>query len=522
MGTLRVNCSKPRWSRKTTVSHSVIQKAIALLLLIVIGYLLKPKFSSETSVGAIRAFILSAALPATIFLSTIEIDTRLDLVLLPSFALAVNLYLMLIGFGLAYLLIPKTEKPKRRALVLLFPSLAPGLTVYPFVEQFLGTQGLAWAALADMGNKVFVLIGLYVLAVIWFQKKAQCFDAQIKFQWRQIGLFLLSEPVNLAIVFGISLAALGIKPASLPIALLDVLQKLALCATPLILFYVGISLKLKSLQLGTILMVLLARTGAGFLLSAVALSLIHPNSEITLLLIALPQASCSLWSLLHGTRINQQSSEKGQQLFFDTEFATALLAMSFPFSIAVLLVVFSSGSFFSSSFHLALVGGAFLALFSLFLLMRQLSIEWQNLTTINIVLKDPFQLNSKNRESSQSNTKPGIQDLRSYPQQTYKLKNFHQIITRYLYAEIHDPDIALQIQYRIKGRILVVLGQHKDDSFISLDIIFRTLEKEIKLLELDFVDHIWFYFRILGQKKPYICHSLVLNPPANNSCNAKV
>lgn len=484
-----------------------------------VGYLLKHKFSSETSVGAIRAFILNAALPATIFLSTIEIDTRLDLILLPSFALAVNLYLMLIGFGLTYLLIPKTEKPKRRALVLLFPSLAPGLTVYPFVEQFLGAQGLAWAALADMGNKFFVLIGLYALAIIWYQKKAKCSDSEVKPQWQQVGIFLLSEPVNLAIVLGVILAALGVNSVSLPMSILDAIHKLALCATPLILFYVGISLKLESLQLGTILLVLLARAGTGFLLSAAAIALIRPTSEITMLMIALPQASCSLWSLLHGTRINQQSSEKNQ-LFFDTEFATALLAMSFPFSIAVLLIVFSSGSFFNSSIHLGLVGTGFLVIFSLFLLLRKLSIEWQNLIIFNVALKSSFRLKVKNREYPKEKTlsveTKQTKDLHLHP---HRLKEINQIVTRYLHSEIKDPSVALKIQYLIKGRVLVILGQHQDDHFISLDIVLQHLEKEIKLLELDFLDQIRFYFKYIDHKEPYICYSLTLDSPVDHSCN---
>ncbi|WP_206753838.1 hypothetical protein [Leptolyngbya sp. FACHB-17] len=500
------------------MSHLVINKAISLLLLIMVGYLLKPKFSSETSVGAIRAFILSAALPATIFSSTIEIDTRLDLVLLPSFALAVNLYLMLIGFGLTYLLIPKTEKSKRRALVLLFPSLAPGLTVYPFVEQFLGTQGLAWAALADMGNKFFVLIGLYALAIIWYQGKAKCSNSEIKPHWQQIGLFLLSEPVNLAIVLGVILATSGIKSVSLPVAVLDTIQKLALCATPLILVYVGISLNLKSLRLGTILMVLLARAGAGFLLSAAAIALIRPTSEITMLMIAVPQASCSLWSLLHGTRINQQSSEKNQKLFFDTEFATALLAMSFPFSIAVLLIVFSSGSFFSSTVHLGLIGIALLGIFSLFLLLRQMSIGWQN--SIVVSLRSSFKPKPKNQEYLKEKALPietkHVQDSQSH---LHRLKDINQIVTRYLHSEIKDPNVALKIQYLIKGRVLVILGQHKDGHFISLDIVFQHLEKEIKLLELEFLDQIRFCFKYIDQKELYTCYSLTLDSPANNPCS---
>lgn len=510
------------------MTDSVVQKAIALILLIVVGYLLKPKFNTAASVGAIRTFILNAALPATIFLSTIEINTNLDLVLLPSFALAVNIYLMVIGFSLASLLIANTDKPKRRALILLFPSLAPGLTVYPFVEQFLGSQGLAWAALADMGNKVFVLIGLYALAIIWYQKTAQSSDANLKPQWQQIGMFLLSEPVNIAIVAGIALAAYQVDSTVLPLALVDTIQKLALCATPLILFYVGISLKLESLQLGTILMVLLVRAGVGFLLSAVTIALLHPANEIVMLMIALPQASCSLWALLHATRINQQDGGDSQQLFFDTEFATSLLAMSFPFSIFVLLMVFSSGNFFQSPIHLGMVGSAFLGIFGVLLVLKQGSIVMARKKSGTLEPKsreyceDQRLTDPKPIQSSPTDSKPSVQFPQEYFQQNEQLKYLNQVIIRYLLPEIENPNVALHLQYLIKEGALIILGQHKSDHFIDLEMIFPQLKKEIESLELKFIDQIRLYFRIAGQKQPYIRYLLVPDIAKRNPDITKV
>ncbi|KGF71956.1 hypothetical protein DO97_13650 [Neosynechococcus sphagnicola sy1] len=363
------------------MTHAVVPKAIALILLIGVGYLLQKKFQDPTAIGAIRNFILNAALPATIFLSTIEIDTTLDLVLLPSFALAVNLFLFVIGSLVSALLIKQSESDRSRALILLFPSLAPGLTVYPFIAQFSGQQGLAWAALADMGNKFFVLVGLYAFAIFWYQQsQAQTQQTKIDAQWLSIVRFLISEPVNIAIVLAVILAIFNINSQRLPLALSDAIQKLAVCATPMILFYVGISLNLKSFQFGKLLMILLARSGAGFMLSAVAIALLNPTTpDIRTLFVALPQASCSLWPLLHATNINQlplDLSADGDREppvnFFNIEFATALLAMSFPFSIFILLIVFSSGNYFTTPDHLSQMGMILLLAFGSLLLMTSL------------------------------------------------------------------------------------------------------------------------------------------------------
>lgn len=351
----------------------VLPKAIALFLLIVVGYLLKGKFSDSASVTTFRVFILTVALPATIFLSTIDINTQLNLWLLPSFALGVNLSLMLAGTGLTWLLLRSLKSPKARALILLFPSLAPGLTVYPFIEQFLGRSGLAWVALADMGNKIFVLIGLYALAIYWFQQEAILPNTRPTAQWKTIGQFLFTEPVNAAIVVGLVLASLHIGTADLPLAVLDVLQKLALCSTPLILFYVGVSLNLKKLQFGTLLLALLARAGVGFLISAAAMTTLRPSSvEEIALFTALPQASCSLWPLLHATKINQQNQAESTVPFFDLDFATALLALSFPFSISMLLMIFTGGTFFYDPFHLTAIGTGFIILFLVLLITKNI------------------------------------------------------------------------------------------------------------------------------------------------------
>lgn len=363
---------------------SVTQKAIALGLLIAIGYVLKGKFPDPSSVKTLRTLILNVALPATIFLSTLSIDTDLNLALLPSFAIAINLVLIIVGFGLTYLFMRDNSPPQVRALALLFPSLAPGLTVYPFIEQFLGREGLAWAALADVGNKLFVLVGLYTLAFIWYQRSQ---SAQVQSatrsvpqssQWLNVVRFLVTEPVNIAIVAGLGLAFFHVTPDALPPAIFSAVNSVAACATPLILIYIGLSLNLKSLQLGKTLAILLARSGVGFLISAAAIALLRPTEpEALMLFVALPQASCSLWPLLHATTINLQAmaqpvstaptvasvasvklSDSGTSSdpFFDVEFATALLALSFPFSISVLMLVFSNGKLFTQPLNLSLAG----------------------------------------------------------------------------------------------------------------------------------------------------------------------
>lgn len=75
-----------------------IQKALSFMLLIATGFLLRRKFADPIAGSTIRSLVLNVTLPATIFLSTLDINTSLDLIFFPVFAISVNLYLMLVGF----------------------------------------------------------------------------------------------------------------------------------------------------------------------------------------------------------------------------------------------------------------------------------------------------------------------------------------------------------------------------------------------------------------------------------------
>ncbi|MGK7878277.1 MAG: AEC family transporter [Xenococcaceae cyanobacterium] len=343
-----------------------IQKIIPLALFVAIGYILKGKFEQSAAVGAIKTFIVNVALPTALVLSIIKIDTRLGVLSLPIFGLSINFYLLGVAFVLARFVVPRSEKAKARSLILMFASLAPGLTVYPFTQEFLGQKGLAWAALVDVGNKLFVLIGLYVLALYWQQRAAG--KAQINStQFKTIGLTLLREPANLAVILGLLIVGLNMGLADIPGPILEVLQRLAACATPLILFFVGISLEPKASQFQEILSVLLLRSAAGFWFSAGAIALLNPDPFEAILFTVLPQSGCSLWPLLYASQMNtQEMLKQGEKtrrryLTFDTEFALGLLTTSIPLSICINLTIFSSGSFFNSPLNLGLVGSILLA-----------------------------------------------------------------------------------------------------------------------------------------------------------------
>jgi len=229
-----------------------LQKTIAFLLLIGVGILLKKKITTKAELKGVKAVILNIALPATIFIALLKIEIKPSLILLPVLALTANL-LMWLGAKLFVRIagIP-IDSPRRRTMLLLIPSLAPGLSCFPFVAEFLGEESLAMAAFADVGNKIFVLIILYAVAMHWYYKlvanqriEAQPNNSRLK----DLGLSLLKEPINMVLLVAILMLCAGLNLQSLPAFLQDSIGRMSVLMTPLVLLFIGIAVQIKKADL---------------------------------------------------------------------------------------------------------------------------------------------------------------------------------------------------------------------------------------------------------------------------------
>ena len=175
------------------------EKTLVFLLFIFLGLILKTKFKSSHEINGIKKIILNLALPATIFIALLGIKVEASLLLLPIIALIFNALLFIVSPVLLPMVGVKKGTPTYRTAQLLIPSLAPGLSCFPFVLEFLGDTYLAKAAMADLGNKVFVLIVLYLVAMHWFYTRNH--ESRTGGRAKLLALLktLVTEPVNLFI-----------------------------------------------------------------------------------------------------------------------------------------------------------------------------------------------------------------------------------------------------------------------------------------------------------------------------------
>lgn len=341
-----------------------ITKTISLLLLIAIGYLFQRKIKSKDHRDGIKTLILSLALPATIFIALLQIDFRSDLIIIPLLSLGFNIVMHLLVDKLPLQPVFNIPKNQYRTLIMLIPSLAPGLSCFPFIIEYSGQGPLAMAALADVGNKVFVLIISYTIAMKWYYEVNHENGITSKAKMKGLLLSLLNEPVNIAIIVAIIMLSFGLNYAFFPQAISLSIDRLSLIMTPLVLLFIGLSMRLTWGQTKIIFSFLLFRSSVAFFISGIVLFFFPVNDIVTMLLIVVfPQSACSFWPYAHMEAVGQMEKKHalGRNSTFDQEFAMNVLACSMPFSVVLILIIYSSGNFFASTSHVFMCSGAFLA-----------------------------------------------------------------------------------------------------------------------------------------------------------------
>ncbi|NQZ44751.1 MAG: permease [Flavobacteriaceae bacterium] len=339
-----------------------LEKTLVFLIFIALGLALKTKFKAPEEINGIKKIILNLALPAIICIALLGIRIDMTLLLLPLFALAFNVVLFGISPFVLRIIGVRKDTPAFRTARLLMPSLAPGLSCFPFVLEFLSDGALAKVAMADLGNKVFVLIVLYLIAMRWYYQKNQIQNTAGKAKLASLLKTLVTEPVNLFIALALILLGFGLTMDTIPFIFADSLSKLSLMMTPLVLLFIGLAVKFKKHQFAQIASVLLLRAGLVFLLVGMVKPLFGPQlQEEVLLMLAFGLSACSFWPYAHIAIVDKL--EKGKRVkTFDSGYAVALLALSFPFSTSIILGVLNSGSLFVPTANLILTAIVFMGM----------------------------------------------------------------------------------------------------------------------------------------------------------------
>ncbi|HMP30037.1 MAG TPA: permease [Saprospiraceae bacterium] len=344
-----------------------LQKAIVFILLIFLGIFLKKKVGSGSEVNSLKALILNVALPATVFIALLKIDVDQSFIYLPFIALLFNVVLWYSTKAFLRFSNIQENSSQGRTLQLLIPSFAPGLSTFAIISEFLGDKVLAMAAFADVGNKIFVLLIMYLISMHWYYQVTQQKVIDLNQRWgrlKQLIKALLQEPINIALIIALTLVFLGYNISVLPLFLRDSVEKMAVMMTPLVLIFIGLTVKLRKNNVVILLQSILWRSGVAFLLSAGFLFLLPASLplNIQLLIIVLPQSACSFWPFAHMSMVNDLNYDNNKPKIFKLDMAVNLLALSLPFSTIISLIICSTGELFTSLSSIIYLGISLLSL----------------------------------------------------------------------------------------------------------------------------------------------------------------
>ncbi len=339
-----------------------MERTIGLLLIIGLGFALKSKIKNQDQLKGLKVLILSIALPATIFAALLEVKTVPSMLLLPVLGLVVNIVFFL-AFHLVLEKSGKISDDNKRTLLMLMPSMAPGLSCFPFIVEYLGSDALAKAALADVGNKIFVLIILHMIAMNWYYRTKNEVTTQRKDKVKSLLVSLIKEPINIVIILALTMLSFDINLDTLPEFISSSILRLASIMAPLILLFIGMAVKVRNNEFGLIFRMLTLRSGIAFLLSSFFMMIIpNLNTVMILLMLVFIQSSASFWPYAHINLISDLEKEQNQKTF-NNDLALSILAYSLPFSTLVILGILSFPDISLSPIYPATIGLIFLLIF---------------------------------------------------------------------------------------------------------------------------------------------------------------
>ena len=219
---------------------------------------------------------------------------------------------------------------------MLLPSLAPGLSSFPFISELLGDDSLALAAKGDVGNKFFALNFLYFVAMGMYLKNNQAESVDEKGKVKSLLLSLVKEPINIIMLLAIIFLSVGLNMTSLPTVVSELFTRASSLMTPLVLIYIGMAVQFKEGKIKLVSSILLFRAGITLLFSVLVITIFNVSDpKMVLLAVVVPLSSCSFWPFAHisGINLKEDNKELGKdRRTFDMNLAVLILAFSLPLS----------------------------------------------------------------------------------------------------------------------------------------------------------------------------------------------
>lgn len=212
--------------------QEILTRAGCFVAIIMLGYVLRRmKWFKDEDFGVISTIVLKVTLPAAIIISFHgrEIDASLLAVVL--LGLGCGVVYMVLGF----LINLRKSKEQRAFDVLNLPGYNIGNFTLPFVQSFLGPEGVIITSLFDTGNAIVCLGGAYGVASL--VKAGSGFSVK-----RILKTLLKSIPFDTYLV----MLVLGLLRLSIPEPVASLAQTVANASPFMAMFMIGVGFHLQA------------------------------------------------------------------------------------------------------------------------------------------------------------------------------------------------------------------------------------------------------------------------------------
>mmetsp|Transcript_46036 Transcript_46036/g.81682 ORF Transcript_46036/g.81682 Transcript_46036/m.81682 type:complete len:424 (-) Transcript_46036:121-1392(-) len=272
-----------------------VERALTLLFIIAIGKVLQARFPQKEPM-AVQKLLLQFLLPATLFqgLSKQKIEAS-HMIYFAGGAFLV-LVRLLTGTLVSYAVFGQSchlEHTKlRRTALFSISSLAPALSVFPFVSEFVGAEYVGLGAMVDIPMKVYILI----LMPIIFRKLGEktAMSSKDNQEGNVLGALalLLKDPMTLSVIFGIIWAVVtgGGGTECLGFAG-QAIDALARGQTPCLFLLIGLNLTFASASPLFCVVLLLASQGVLLIMVWLLLLVMNPGDTYALFIILFAQGA---------------------------------------------------------------------------------------------------------------------------------------------------------------------------------------------------------------------------------------
>lgn len=249
-----------------------VQVMLPVLVMLAIGFICrKTGFIGEAGMEGIRRYIITIALPVTIFHAMGIADINKDTVLIVLVMFAVLSIAMIIGF-LTRGFIPEPYKNYLPFLVTVFEG---GMFAYPLYQNLCGEEKFVNIVIVDIAGCIFGF-GLFygILALV---------DQKTKFSFKALGLTAIKSPTFVAVILGLLLNLTGLMNKLLDSAFGDtylaVKDIIVAPLTAMILIYVGFMLRIDKRLISVCLKSIIIRVVTMAALCIIVLKLLHTVVE---------------------------------------------------------------------------------------------------------------------------------------------------------------------------------------------------------------------------------------------------